>query len=129
MNPKDLIDLLQRQLDEEQATRRAKAMKYIEDNVDLIDVDLQEFMDNCPDSCHLEVYEMLLKAGIDMKDYVVNNTLKHFDKYIHDTSPLFHPYYTVDCSQKWDTTKTIKWEPDRLSDCIVLDTISAVEEA
>lgn len=127
MNPKDAIDLLQQYVDEQQTVRRAKAMKYIEDNVDLIDVDLQEFMDNCPNSCQLEVYEMLLKAGIDMKDYVFNGSLKQWVNYIHDVNQ----YYTINYKQQMDEyiDNTITWKTDQRHDTIVLDTIPAVEEA
>lgn len=110
MNPKDAIDLLQQYVDEQQTVRRAKAMKYIEDNVDLIDVDLQKFMDNCPNSCQLEVYEMLLKAGIDMKDYVFNGSLKQWVNYIHDVNQ----YYTINYKQQMDEyiDNTITWKTD-----------------
>ena len=110
MNPKDAIDSIQRYLDEQETVRRAKAMKYIEDNVDLIDVDLQQFMDNCPDSCSLEVYEMLLKAGIDMKGYVFKGALKQWDKYVHDANK----YYTINYKVKFDEyiDNTITWKTD-----------------
>ena len=133
MNPRDVIDYLQRYFDEQQSVRRKSAMKYIEDNVDLIDVDLQQFMDNCPDSCHLEVYEMLLKAGIDMGDYVFKDPLKQWTNYIHDANLQSHKYYnyTAEYKKEFDEyiDKTIRWNPDWRHDAIVLDTIPAVKEA
>ena len=107
------------------------AVKYIEENVDLIDTDLQKFMDNCPSSCQLEVYEMLLKAGIDMKNYVINDALKQWDKYIHDANPQLHQYYTIDYEKKIDSyiKDTVTWKTDWRHDSIVLDTIPVIEEA
>lgn len=91
----------------------SKAVKYIEENVDLIDTDLQKFVDDCPKSYQLEVYAILLKAGIDMKDYVINGTLKQWENYIHDSNPQFHQYYTIDYKQKIDDmTETITWKTD-----------------
>ena len=81
---------------------KAEAVKYIEENVDLIDTDLQKFMDDCPRSCQLEVYEMLQKAGINMKDYVIKDSLKQWDIYIHDANPQFQQYYTIDYKQQLD---------------------------
>lgn len=109
--------------------KHSVAVKYIEENVDLIDTDLQKFMDDCPSSCHIEVYEMLLKAGIDMKDYVINGALKQWNSYIHDANPQFHQYYTIDYKEQLDKyiTDTIEWKIDYLSDCIVLDTIPVKE--
>ena len=131
MNPKDTITMLQDWIKAETNKAHSRAVKYIEENVDLIDTDLQKFMDNCPRSCQLEVYEMLLKAGIDMKDYVFRGILKQWDNYIHDANPQFHQYYTIDYKQKLDEyiDKTITWKTDWRHDAIVLDTIPAVEEA
>lgn len=131
MNPKDYLITFNDWIKAETDKKHSLAVKYIEENVDLIDTDLQKFMDDCPNSCQLEVYEMLLKAGIDVKDYVVNNTLKHWSNYIHDANPQFHQYYTIDYKQEMNEyiDKLITWKTDWRSDCIVLDTIPAVEEA
>ena len=53
------------------------------------------------------------------------------ENYIHDANPQFHQYYTIDYKQKLDEyiDRTIRWKTDWRSDCIVLDTIPAVEEA
>ena len=131
MNPKDTITMLQDWIKAETNKAHSMAVKYIEENVDLIDTDLQKFMDDCPSSCQFEVYEMFLKAGIDMKDYVFRGILKKWDNYIHDANPQFHQYYTIDYKQKLDEyiDKTITWKTDWRHDAIVLDTIPAVEEA
>ena len=125
------IGTLQDWIEAENNKKHSMAVKYIEENVDLIDTDLQKFMDDCPRSCQLEVYEMLLKAGIDMKDYIVNDILKKWDTYIHDANPQFHQYYTIDYKQELDEyiNKTITWKTDWRHDAIVLDTIPAIEEA
>ena len=88
------------------------AVKYIEENVDLVDTDLQKFMDNCPASCKLEVYQMLLKAGIDMKDYVIIGSLKLWENYIHDANPQFQQWYTIDYKEKMDKyiEETVTWK-------------------
>ena len=110
--------------EEEEDKKHSMAVKYIEENVDLIDTDLQKFMDDCPRSCELDVYEMLLKAGIDMKDYVINNSLKQWEKYIH----YANQYYTIDYKQKMDEyiNKTITWKTDWLDDA--LDKLEGVVE-
>ena len=110
--------------------KHSMAVKYIEENVDLIDTDLQKFMDDCPKFCQLEVYEMFLKAGIDMKDYVINGTLKQWSNYIHDSGTQFQEYYTYkqELSEYIDKT-IISWKTDWRHDTIVLDTIPAVKEA
>ena len=130
MPPKSFIDF-QDWIKAENNKKHSMAVKYIEENVDLIDTDLQKFMDDCPRSCQLEVYEMLLKAGIDMKYYVINSTLKKWENYIHDSNPQFHQYYTIDYKQKLDEyiEKTLTWKTDLRRDTIVLDTISVTEEA
>ena len=132
MHPKNYtVMMFQDWIKKEQDKKHSMAVKYIEENVDLIDTDLQKFMDDCPSSCQIEVYEMLLKAGIDMKDYVINGTLKQWENHIHDANPQFHQYYTIDYKQELDEhiDKVITWKTDLKSDWIVLDTIPAVEEA
>ena len=124
MNPK-YYTMLQDWIKAESDKKHSIAVKYIEENVDLIDTDLQKFMDDCPRSCQLEVYEMLLKAGIDMKEYVINGALKRWDNYIHDANPQFHQSYLIAYKEKLNEyiDKTITWKTDWKSDCIVLDTI------
>lgn len=134
MPPKGYINtvtMLQDWIKAEQVKTHSMAVKYIEENVDLIDTDLQKFMDDCPTSCQLEVYEMLLKAGIDMKEYTFSKGLKQWETYIHDANPQFHQYYTIDYKKELDEhiDKVITWKTDWRSDCIVLDTIPAVKEA
>ena len=132
MNPKDYtVAWLQDWIKAEADKKHSMAVKYIEENVDLIDTDLQKFMDDCPSSCQLQVFEMLLKAGIDMKDYVINGALKQWDKYIHDGNSQLHQYYTIDYKQELNEhiDKTITWKTDWLYETKVLDTIPAVKEA
>ena len=130
MHPDKMITMLQNWLESETKKKHSMAVKYIEENIDLVDTDLQKFVDDCPSICKLEVYEMLLKAGIDMKGYVVNDTLKKWDNYIHDANPQFHQYYTIDYKQNLDEyiEKTLTWKTDLRHDTIVLDTISVTEE-
>ena len=94
------LTILQDWIKSETDKKHSMAVKYIEENVDLIDTDLQKFIDDCPRSCQLEVYEMLLKAGIDMKEYVINGTLKQWKNYIHDANLQFNQYYTIDYNLK-----------------------------
>ena len=82
------------------AAQHSIAVKYIEENVDLIDTNLQNFMDDCPTSCQLEVYEMLLQAGIDMKDYVFNRAFKQWNHI--RANPQLHQYYTIDYKQEME---------------------------
>ena len=105
---------------------RSIAIKYIEENVDLIESDLQKFMDDCPRVCQIEVYEMLLKAGIDMGDYVHNSSLKRWDRYIHDTNQY---YTTIDYKQQLKyVSDIIEWETKWLDDAIASDTLEGVVE-
>lgn len=132
MHPKGYTStLLQDWIKAETNKVHSLAVKYIEENVDLIDTDLQKFMDDCPHSCQIEVYEMLLKAGIDMKDYVFNGVLKQWDNYIHDANPQFQQYYTIDYKEEINEyiENMLTWKTDWRHDSIVLDTIPAVEEA
>lgn len=132
MNPKSYtLTMFQDWIKAEADKAHSMAVKYIEENVDLIDTDLQKFMDDCPRSCQLEVYEMLLKAGIDMKDYVINGTLKQWENYIHDSNYQPRQYYTFDCKENLDDyiKETLTWKTDWRHDAIVLDTIPAIEEA
>ena len=128
MPPKGINSSINVWIRELENKQHREAVKYIEENVDLIDTDLQKFMDDCPSSCRLEVYKMLLKAGIDMKDY--NDSLKRRDSYIHDANHQFKQYYTFEYIKGPNEYigKLITWKTDWTSDCIVLDTIPAVEE-
>ena len=134
MPPKSYINytatMLQDWIKAETDKKHSMAVKYIEENVDLIDTDLQKFMDDCPTSCQLEVYEMLLKAGIDMRDYTFSKGLKQWETYVHDANPQFHQYYTIDYKKELDEhiDKIVTWKTDLKSDWIVLDTIPAVKE-
>lgn len=118
------LGLLQDWIEAETNKKHSMAVKYIEENVDLIDTDLQKFMDDCPTSCQLEVYEMLLKAGIDMEGYTFSKGLKHY-------IPDVNQYYTIDYKKELNEhiDKILTWKMDWRSDCIVLDTIPYVEEA
>lgn len=91
---------LQNWIKAENDKRHSMAVKYIEENVDLIDNDLQKFMDDCPASCQLDVYEMLLKAGIDMNDYVTHGLLKQWEIYLHDANPQSLQCYTIDYKEE-----------------------------
>ena len=129
MPPKDYISTiasLQSWIKAETDNKHSMAVKYIEENVDLIDADLQKFIDDCPRSCQLEVYEMLLKAGIDMKDYVFKGSLKQQEKYLHDANQ----YYTINYKQELDDyiKKIIRLETDWRHDTTVLDAWRGVED-
>ena len=130
MNPKDCTLWLYDYFKAETDKKHSMAVKYIEENVDLIDTDLQKFMEDCPDSCQREVYEMLLEAGIDMKDYAFNDSFKQYTKYVYDFNSKSHQYYTIDYKQKLNEyiDSTINWKTDWRSDCIVFDTIPVVNE-
>ena len=116
MNPKDTLTALQDWIRAQTDKAHSMAVKYIEDNVDLIDTDLQKFMENCPRSCDLEVYEMLLKAGIDMKDHIVSGSLKQWSNYIHANK--MNDYIK----------KTITYKSQYMFDSIVIDDIPVVNE-
>ena len=128
MHPKDYytITMLQDWFKAEEDKKHSMAVNYIEENVNLIDTDLQKFLDGCPSSCQLEVYEMLLKAGIDTSDYVISGALKHWENYIHDANQ----YYTIDYKQKMQEyiTDTINWKTEWLDDVMVLNTLGGVVE-
>ena len=134
MPPKDYIStltMMQDWINSEINKKHSMAARYIEENVDLIDTDLQKFMDDCPSSCRVQVYDMLLKAGIDMKGYVMTGILKQWSNYIHDYNSQFHKYeYTIDYKKELNdyVEKTIAYKPQYIYDSIVLDTIPVVNE-
>lgn len=64
------VDIWLKEMNEK---KHSRACAYIEKNVDLIDEDLQKFIDNCPQYCLQVVCEMLIKAGIDIKGYNRNS--------------------------------------------------------
>ena len=116
MPPKNTTSWLTDWIEQEKNKKHYLAVKYIEENVDLIDIDLQKFMDDCPSSCQIEVYEMLLKAGIDMTSYVVDNTIK-----------LYNSYTKYTCEYKTDEyIETISWKPTWTIETVVSDSDSAV---
>lgn len=117
-------------LEAEKNKKHSLAVKYIEENVDLIDTDLEKFINDCPPICQMEVYEMLLKAGIDLTEYAVSASLKKWETFIHDVNPQFHQYYKIDYNEKIEEfrTEAIKREIDWLSDYIVLDTLGGVAD-
>ena len=131
MNPR----LIQDWIDSVNDKAHSMAVKYIEKNVDLIDTDLQKFMDDCPTSCRFEVYEMLVKAGIDMTDCVVDKSYYHKKivggRDVNCANPYLKQLYTIEYKEKLDKyiTETLTWKTDWRHDAIVLDTIPAVEEA
>ena len=130
MPPKDYtLTTLQNWIKAETDKKHSMAIKYIEENVDLVDEDLQQFMNNCPTSCQLEVYEMLLKAGIDMTDYVKYENLKTWDIYMHDANQWIQQY-KIDYKKELDEyiSTTITWKPEWDKNVIVLDTLGGVEE-
>ena len=128
MNPKDYtVTWLQAYFEKETDKKHSMAVKYIEENIDLVDTDLQKFLDDCPRECVSEVYAMLQKAGIDMQD-VIKDSVKHkqWENYVYDIRLKSHLYYTIDdYKQKFDkyTTMTIDWGKTWASDCVVYDTI------
>lgn len=131
MNSLETIRLLQDWLKAEEDKKHSMAVKYIEENVDLIDTNLQKFMDDCPSSCQLEVYEMLLKAGIDTEEYTFRGAIKQWEQYLHDVNnPYVQQYATIDYKKKLDDVidQTLTWKTDWRHDSIVLDTIPAIKE-
>lgn len=129
MNPRETIALLQDWLKLEESKKHSMAVKYIEENVDLIDTDLQKFMDDCPSACQLEVYQMLLKAGIDMEEYSFTGSIKQWERYLHDANSYSHQYYTINYKQDLEDyiDQMLTWKTDWRHDSIVLDTIPAIK--
>ena len=112
MHPKDYtVTWIHDWFKAEEDKKHSMAVKYIEENVDLIDTDLPKFMNDCPSSCRLEVYEMLLKAGIDMGDYVISSSLKQWEIYVYDYKQKMDEYIT----------DTIEWKTHWRRDTIILD--------
>jgi hypothetical protein len=76
-----------------------QAVKYIKENSDLINTNIDEFIIMCPESCKHEVERMLFKAGIEFSDM----SLKTWEKFIFDTKSK--DYMKNTC--KWITIDTI----------------------
>ena len=117
MPPKNTITWLTDWVEQEQNKKHSLAVRYIEENVDLIDIDLQKFIDACPSSCQIQVYEMLVEAGIDMTSCVLNDTIKLYSSYIKYT----HEYRADEYMKA-----TQMWQPAWTIETVVSDLDSAV---
>ena len=82
MNPRDAIFFFDDWITANKEKQHSQAVKYIQDNVDILDTDLDKFLEGCPRSCAIEVVEMLQKAGIDVTYPVIKTTLKQYDQYV-----------------------------------------------
>lgn len=108
MNPKDVSSWLSQYQTIMQDHREALAQQYIENNIELLDTNIDEFIGNCSLDCVLEVIAILKAAGIDITDTIqrieeatmsLNEILRTNEIYIHDAFEV----------QKWRKFWTEKW--------------------
>lgn len=68
MNPKDVSSWLSQYQTIMQDHREALAQQYIENNIELLETDIDEFLGNCSLDYVLEVIAILKAAGIEVTD-------------------------------------------------------------
>ena len=129
MDPKSVID---QWIIEHSFAPRKLAMKYIEKNIELLETDIDAFLNRCPEHIYVEVRAMLAEADIPVPSSEANKSSQNLKYYMYDGGSRYQQYYTIDYTKKMDEyiTKAIEeWKADWRYDTIVLDTIPAVEEA
>ena len=114
MNPKEI----QYWIDQVDRKTYDLAVSYIKSNSELLNTNLEEFIRNCPPSCDLKVWEMLLKAGIELPD----TSLKKYDKLLSD----YVKTYEIDYQKSFEDY--ISYTLSNKSSCSVIDTNLILEE-
>ena len=124
MNPQDAYTWLNQYMKIVQERSESSAKQYLEENIDLLDADVTQFLDKCPIGCVEEVCQILIDAGIEVSD----EAKRLVDSKVLDTVYgsgniyMYHPrtYYTPQKSTldtKWVTYdlsigKDSMWEGD-----------------
>ena len=70
MNPKDVSSWISQYLTNVQKHRDAQAQQYIENNIELLETDIDEFISNCSLEYVSEVIAILKAANIDVTDAI-----------------------------------------------------------
>lgn len=113
MNPRDITYFFDDWITANKERQHSQAVKYIQDNMDMLDTNLEKFLEGCPRSCATEVVEMLEKAGVDVTYPVIKATLKQYDQYLW-TSDKTWQKFAVEYKTKLDTyiEQTLSWKPE-----------------
>lgn len=97
MNPKDVSSWISQYLTNVQKHKDAQAQQYIENNIELLETNIDEFIGNCPFEYASEVIAILKAAGIEVTDVIqrsverdiaMNELLRTGNMYIHDAGTL-----------------------------------------
>lgn len=124
MYSQEVYRLLDQYMKQVQDRSKSNAKRYLEENIDLLDADVTQFLDKCPFGCVEEVWQILIDAGIEVSD----EAKRLVDSKVLDTVYgsgniyMYHPrtYYTHQKSTldtKWVTYdlsigKDSMWEGD-----------------
>lgn len=99
MNPQDAYTLLTQYMKQVRERSEASAKRYIEENIDLLDADVTEFLNKCPFGCVEEVCQILIDAGIEVSDEakrlvdskVLDAVYGSGNIYMHDLGTYYTP--------------------------------------
>lgn len=103
MNPKSLKQHLETYVNT--ASRR-----YVEEHIDLIDTDLQKFVDDCPEVIKDQVIKILEDADIDLSDVVIsaNNTKWWYDSNTYTTKQYVYESTSNSYDVWWNSGWKVK---------------------
>ena len=82
-------------------TQNELAKTYIEENIDLLEEDIEKFIQECPELAYSTVVSMLKQAGIEVP-VKCDKFTEHFNKYFDE-----YKVYTKDLNTLWE--KSAKW--------------------
>lgn len=125
MNPQDAYTWLNQYMKIVQERSESSAKQYLEENIDLLDADVTQFLDKCPIGCVEEVCQILIDAGIEVSDEakrlvdskVLDTVYGSGNIYVHDIGtycipqkPIFDPkWITYDLSIGKDSMLKGDW--------------------
>lgn len=122
MYSQEVYRLLDQYMKQVQDRSKSNAKRYLEENIDLLDADVTQFLDKCPFGCVEEVCQILIDAGIEVSDEAKRVVDSKVLDTVYGNIYMYHPrtYYTPQKSTldtKWVTYdlsigKDSMWEGD-----------------
>lgn len=108
MNPQDVYTLLNQYIQQVREQSEKSAQQYIEENIDLLDADVTQFLKECPMGCVEEVCQILIDAGIEVSDEakrladskLLDNLYTSGKTYMHDLGTYYTPQRPI-FDPKW----------------------------
>lgn len=119
MHPKSYEDMIQDIILKSITETDKSAQKYIETNIDLLETDLQKFVNKCPFDIVANVMSILEKSGINTEGIIYSPSMKHAGPSFYYQDIYKHDYmknaYVYDAEpdydwSKWVETPTWNWE-------------------